>query len=130
MFCRSLFVLLFFFFWALCCLFFFDIWILFSPFISLNSSRGPFKWIQMCRSIPLVAYIYVVVGDPIFKGLCGSVNNSWKPITNIARVHARLCNLQKGCTRLRPQVIKFTSCLPMVGGFLRLLPPLKLVAMI
>jgi hypothetical protein len=32
-----------------------------------------------------------------------------------------------------PQVIKFTSCLPMVGGslrVLRLLPPLKLVAMI
>jgi hypothetical protein len=33
----------------------------------------------------------------------------------------------------KPQVIKFTSCLPMVGGslrILRLLPPLKLVAMI
>ena len=34
----------------------------------------------------------------------------------------------------QPQVIKFTSCLPMVGGSLRLyswlLPPLKLVAMI
>ena len=27
-------------------------------------------------------------------------------------------------------VIKFTSCLPMVGGSLRLLPPLKLVVMI
>ena len=30
----------------------------------------------------------------------------------------------------QPQVIKFTSCLHMVGGYLRLLPPLKLVAMI
>ena len=33
----------------------------------------------------------------------------------------------------QPQVIKFTSCLPMVDGsfrVLRLLPPLKLVAMI
>jgi hypothetical protein len=33
----------------------------------------------------------------------------------------------------QPQVIKFTSCLHMVGGsllVLRLLPPLKLVAMI
>ena len=30
----------------------------------------------------------------------------------------------------QPQVIKFTSCLHMVGGSLRLLPPLKLVAMI
>ena len=40
-------------------------------------------------------------------------------------------NYKKGCTRLA--VIKFTSCLPMVGGslwVLRLLPPLKLVAMI
>ena len=41
-------------------------------------------------------------------------------------------NYKKGCTRLAAQVIKFTSCLPMVGGSLRvlwLLPPLKLVAM-
>jgi hypothetical protein len=30
----------------------------------------------------------------------------------------------------QPKVIKFTSCLPMVGGSLRLPPPLKLVAMI
>ena len=30
----------------------------------------------------------------------------------------------------QPQVIKFTSCLLMVGGSLRVLPPLKLVAMI
>jgi hypothetical protein len=29
----------------------------------------------------------------------------------------------------QPQVIKFTNCLPMVGGSLRLLQPLKLVAM-
>ena len=40
----------------------------------------------------------------------------------------------KKCTRLAAdKVIKFTSCLPMVGGslrVLRLLPPLKLVAMI
>ena len=37
------------------------------------------------------------------------------------------------CIRLAAQVIKFTSCLPMVGGSLRVLrlpPPLKLVAMI
>jgi hypothetical protein len=38
-----------------------------------------------------------------------------------------------GALDSQPQVIKFTSCLPMVGGslwVLRLLPPLKLVAMI
>ena len=40
---------------------------------------------------------------------------------------------KKGALDLQPKVIKFTSCLPMVGGslrVLRLLPPLKLVAMI
>jgi hypothetical protein len=40
---------------------------------------------------------------------------------------------KKGCIRLAAQVIKFTSCLPMVGGslqVLRLLPSQKLAAMI
>ena len=42
----------------------------------------------------------------IFLGPCGSTsqdrvpNNSYKPITNTAWVRARLCKLQKGCTRL------------------------------
>jgi len=42
-------------------------------------------------------------------------------------------NYKKGALDPKPQVISFTSCLPMVGGSLRvlwLLPPLKLVAMI
>ena len=30
----------------------------------------------------------------------GLHNNSYKPITNMAWVHAWLCKLQKGCTRL------------------------------
>ena len=41
--------------------------------------------------------------------------------------------INKGALDSQPQVIKFTSCLPMVGGSLRVLrlpPPLKLVAMI
>jgi hypothetical protein len=42
----------------------------------------------------------------------GLPNNSYKPITNTACVRARICELQKGCTRLA--VIKSTSCLPMV----------------
>ena len=40
-------------------------------------------------------------------------------------------NYKKGAFDLQPQVIKFTSCLPMVGGFLwvlRLPPQLKLAA--
>ena len=42
-------------------------------------------------------------------------------------------NYKKGALDSQPQVIKITSCLPMVGGsfrVLRLLPPLKLVVMI
>jgi len=42
-------------------------------------------------------------------------------------------NYKKGTLDSQPQIIKFTSCLPMVAGFLRVLrlpPPLKLVAMI
>jgi hypothetical protein len=42
-------------------------------------------------------------------------------------------NYKKGALDSQPQVIKFTSCLLIVGGSLRvlwLLPPLKLVAMI
>jgi hypothetical protein len=42
-------------------------------------------------------------------------------------------NYKKGALDSQPKVIKFTNCLPMVGGslrVLRLLPPLKLVAMI
>ena len=41
-------------------------------------------------------------------------------------------NNKEGAIDLQPQVIKLTSCLPMVGGslrVLRLLQPLKLVAM-
>jgi hypothetical protein len=46
---------------------------------------------------------------------------------------AGFVNYKKGALNSQPQVIKFTSYLPMVCGSLRvlwLLPPLKLVAMI
>ena len=59
----------------------------------------------------------------------GLSNISYKPITNTAWVCARLCKLQKkNALDSQPQVIKLTSCFPMVGGSLRvirLLPPLK-----
>ena len=59
----------------------------------------------------------------------GLPNNSYKSITNTAWGRG-LINYNKGALDSQPQVIKFTSCLPMVGGSLRvlqLLPPLKLV---
>ena len=75
------------------------------------------------------------------KGLGGSMNyvvglpnNSYKRITNTSWVGTRVCKLQKkGALDSQPQVITFTSCLPIVGDslrVLRLLPPLELVAMI
>jgi hypothetical protein len=46
-----------------------------------------------------------------------------KSITNTTWVRARLCKLQKGCTRLAAACDKvYTSCLPMIGGSLRVLP--------
>jgi hypothetical protein len=61
----------------------------------------------------------------------GLPNNSYKPVTNTAWVRLQLCELQKGELDSQPKVVKFTSCLPMVGDSLRvllLLPPLKLVS--
>ena len=69
--------------------------------------------------------------------LVGLPNNSYnfnKPITNIRHGFTPgFENYKKGAQDLQPQVIKFANCLPMVGGslrVLRLLSPLKLVAMI
>jgi hypothetical protein len=59
----------------------------------------------------------------------GLPNNWYKPITNTAWVRAGFVNYRKGALDSQPQVIKFTSCLPMVDGslrVLRLLPPLTL----
>jgi hypothetical protein len=58
--------------------------------------------------------------------------NSYQPVTNTVCVRARLCTLQNRCIRLAATNDKFTSCLLMVGGSLRVLRllPLKLVAMI
>ena len=46
----------------------------------------------------------------------GLPNNSYKHITNTACVRARLCKLQKGCSRLAAASDKFTSCLPIIHG--------------
>ena len=66
----------------------------------------------------------------------GLPNNSYKPITNMAWVCARLCKLQKWVhstyTKLQLQVLSLPVACPwsVVLRVLRLLPPLKLVAMI
>jgi hypothetical protein len=77
--------------------------------------------------------------------LLTSSNSSWTHITFLLKCRPRdktmyshvstivLLYYEKGALDSQPQVITFTSCLPMVGGslrVLRLIPSLKLVAMI
>ena len=53
--------------------------------------------------------------------------------TSLSPIAPSFVNYKKGALDSQPQVIKFTSCSPRVGGSLRVLrrpPPLKLVAMI
>ena len=69
----------------------------------LGSCRGP-GWLNelgSCRG-PDGSMSQVVVGAPdgSMSQVVGLPNNSYKPITNTAWVRARLCKLQKGCTRL------------------------------
>ena len=60
---------------------------------------------------------------------CSTINSQSSVFNN--EVRTQLCKIKKkGALDLQLQVIMFTSCLPVVGGSLRLLPPLKLVAMI
>ena len=102
-----------------------------------------FSFICMfCRSLFVLctfSFDHCVVCSSIYGGPGGSMrqvagsNSSYKPITNTAWVRARLCKLKKGALDQQPQVIKFTSCLPMVGGSLQVLRPpplLKLVVII
>jgi hypothetical protein len=42
----------------------------------------------------------MIMATSFSGGRIRSPNNSYKPITNITWVRARLCELQKGCTRL------------------------------
>ena len=68
------------------------------------------------------------------EGLCGSMSQVGQLIQAYHQygVGSRpaLEITKKGALDSSPQVIKFISCLSIIGGSLRLLPPLKLLAMI
>ena len=86
-----------------------------------------------CKVEQSLVFIFIQGLGGSMSQVVGLPNNSFMPITNTACVFVQLCKLQKGALYSQPQVIKFTSYMPMVGGslrILRLLPPLKLVAMI
>jgi hypothetical protein len=64
--------------------------------------------------------------------IVGLPNNSYKLSPIRPGFTPGFVNYKKGALDSQPQVIKFTSCLPIVGGslqVLRLFQPLKLVAM-
>jgi hypothetical protein len=67
-----------------------------------------------------------------FSDICGG-NGYIRLLSNVCVKLSRVnCTLQEAAYS-QPQVIKFTSCFPMVGGsllVLRLLPSIKLVVMI
>jgi hypothetical protein len=87
-------------------------------FRACGSYRGFFDRVMM--QINKVATEPRILNDLIFWCLT--------PLSAIFQLY--FVNNKKGALDSQPQMIKRTSCLPMVGGSLRLLPPLKLVAMI
>jgi hypothetical protein len=102
----------------------------------------PKRFVNNYYVVNLIKYRNESLLAVILEGLSGRdrmvvglPNNSYTPITNTAWIRARLCKLQKWCTRLAATSDKVYQLLelPMVGGSLQvhhLLPPLKLVAMI
>jgi len=81
-----------------------------SHVMSLNQYILGARMAQWVRSLDLTAHTSL---SPIRRGFAPS-----------------FVNYKKGALDSQPQVIKFTSCLPRVGGSLRFPPPLKLVAMV
>ena len=79
-------------------------------------------------------------GEDFWKSLRRTTDDGWttnddngRQVMAIAHMTLWVMWAKKGALDSQPQVIKFTSCLPMVSGSLRVLrlpPPLKLVAMI
>ena len=100
------------------------------PFCAFSFGHSVLLYLQTlfaCVIIMLLPSTRQSPGASMSLGV-GFSNNSYKPISNTAWVCGRFVNYQP-----QPHVMKFTSCLPMVGDsllVLRLLPPLKLVGMI
>ena len=98
--------------------------------------------IQTCREYRVSSKIMLLFfndGSPkLFKGPGGSMSQDYLTTHTILspirhRFAPGFLNYKKGALDSQPQVIKFTSCLPMVSGSLwvfQLLSPLKVGAMI
>jgi hypothetical protein len=82
----------------------------------------------------MIMYIFSILSTGIvmqcmfFVSLPKCIQSTWLSIYTVLFIN--FINYQKRCTRLTAQMIKFTSCLPMVCGSVQLLglpPTLKLV---
>ena len=90
--------------------------------------------LMMIMLIPIKIFILILEGlGGSMSYLVGLPNKSYKRITKTACARARLCILQKGCTRLSAASDKVYQLLAHGRWFspgTPILPPLKLVAMI
>jgi hypothetical protein len=88
-------------------------------------------FISFISDIPINIFIQVYILS--IDSLSDSSKVKKKELCSDLGVIPMFLNFKKGALDSQPQVIKLTSCLPAVGSSLRvqrLLPPLKLVAMI
>ena len=92
-------------------------------------SNGLIKLLDLSNAF-LVEYLLTAISS--MPDVSTSVLKQKKYKTDMCSCYkiARFVNYKKGALDSQPQVIKFISCLPMVGGSGRLPPPLKLVVMI
>ena len=65
-----------------------------------GSDRSCLLSFELLLLVILLAFSSTVRAGWLMSQVVGLPNNSYKFITNTAWVHAQLCNLQKGCTRL------------------------------
>ena len=110
--------------------------------IKCNLFSSLYIWKSVAMTSATIAHSVRLVITGLFSKIApggsmswvvGLPNNSYMPITNKAWVHARFCKLQKGCTRLAAASDQVYQLLARYRWFslgARLLPPLKLVAMI
>jgi hypothetical protein len=81
---------------------------------NLNSPKGSDKG----NIVSKLYYIYYLQRGPggSMSYVVGLLSNSYKPITNMCGFVPGFVHYKMGALDSQPQVIKLTSCLPMVGG--------------
>jgi hypothetical protein len=92
-------------------------------------------WIVLYEVCPSFKWIPLIVVEKwtLTKNLTNPDVAADAEVTTIAQLFSSKSRAINGALHSQPQMIKFASCFPMVGGSLRVLrlpPPLKLVVMI